>query len=67
MNSNMKSYKLYDIFSLGDTLKSIGFTNIKKTDAFSSSISKWNSHNLDIDQSKEPRKKDSLYVEAVKP
>lgn len=56
---------MYDRYSLSYLLKTIGFKDFEITTAFASRISDWSEFHLD-DKNGEPRKPDSLYVEAVK-
>jgi predicted SAM-dependent methyltransferase len=57
---------MYDSYSLGELLKSAGFKEIQKVDAFNSSIKDWSAHQwLDTEDGK-VRKPDSLFMEAVK-
>jgi predicted SAM-dependent methyltransferase len=58
---------MYDSYSLSELLKTIGFKEINKVDAYSSRINDWSSHQwLDVENGK-VRKPDSLFIEAIKP
>ncbi len=57
---------MYDEYSLGELLKSVGFKHTERKDAFSSSISNWENYRwLDVEGGR-VRKPDSLFVEAMK-
>lgn len=56
---------MYDSFSLGRLLKTVGFENIKECTVFESGIPDWNNFGLEIINGK-TRKPDSLFMEARK-
>jgi hypothetical protein len=56
---------MYDIYSLGNLLKDVGFKNIEKMDFNKSKIADWHSFTLDEVNNK-IRKPDSLFVEGIK-
>lgn len=57
---------MYDSYSLGELLNRIGFKDIRKVDAFNSSINNWPANQwLDVEEGK-VRKPDSLFLEARK-
>jgi predicted SAM-dependent methyltransferase len=57
---------MYDRYSLGSLLETVGFSQIRVVDAFTSSIPDWEKHRwLDVENGK-VRKPDSLFMEAVK-
>jgi len=57
---------MYDRYSLGCVLETVGFSQIRVVDAFTSSIPDWDKHQwLDVEKGK-VRKPDSLFMEAVK-
>jgi predicted SAM-dependent methyltransferase len=58
---------MYDRYSLKLLLEKCGFKNCERKTAFESGIKDWNKFNLDGNsQTKEVRKPDSLFMEAVK-
>ena len=56
---------MYDIYSLGNLLKDVGFKNIEQKDFDQSNIPGWRSFSLD-EVNNTIRKPDSLFVEALK-
>jgi predicted SAM-dependent methyltransferase len=56
---------MYDYYSLSTLLNDLGFTQIKRVDAFTSSIEDWKSYNLDAVDGN-TRKPDSFFIEARK-
>jgi len=56
---------MYDIYSLGNLLKDVGFKNIEQKDFDKSHIDNWRSFGLDEVNNK-VRKPDSLFVEGIK-
>ncbi len=56
---------MYDRYSLSELLKNNGFKDIKVCTAFESSITNWESYQLDV-IGEEVRKPDSLFIEARK-
>lgn len=58
---------MYDRFSLIQLLTKVGFTKCDTQSHLTSFISNWKEFHLDHTHSGEPRKPDSLYLEAVKP
>lgn len=57
---------MYDSYSLGQILKNAGFKEVKKVDAFNSSIKDWTENQwLDVENGN-VRKPDSLFMEAKK-
>jgi len=58
---------MYDRVSLVELLKKVGFIKCSTQSHLSSYISNWKEFHLDNTKSGEPRKPDSLYLEAVKP
>lgn len=56
---------MYDSFSLGRLLKSVGFEEIKECTVYESGIPNWNNFGLEIINGK-IRKPDSLFIEARK-
>jgi hypothetical protein len=58
---------MYDRFSLIELLNKVGFNKCSPQSHLSSFINNWKEFHLDNTQSGEPRKPDSLYLEAVKP
>jgi predicted SAM-dependent methyltransferase len=57
---------MYDRYSLGSLLETVGFSQIRVVDAITSSIPDWEKHQwLDVENGK-VRKPDSLFMEAVK-
>jgi predicted SAM-dependent methyltransferase len=56
---------MYDAYSLGKLLKSVGFINIQVKTANDSNIPDWNNFGLDL-QNNKVRKPDSLFMEASK-
>jgi len=58
---------MYDRVSLIELLKKFGFTKCSIQSYLSSFITDWKEFHLDNTESGEPRKPDSLYLEAVKP
>jgi hypothetical protein len=59
-------YWMYDQFSLGDILKSVGFDQISLQNPHESTIDKWADYQLDVKDGMiyDPT---SLFMEAVKP
>jgi SAM-dependent methyltransferase len=57
---------MYDEYSLKSSLESVGFRNVWKKDAFSSSIEGWEEYWLDADKDGTIYKHDSLYMEGMK-
>lgn len=58
---------MYDDFSLSNTLKDLGFTNIKIQTGNTSYNNEWYKYSsLDMDQDEKLRKPDSLIIEALK-
>ena len=58
---------MYDDFSLFNTLKDLGFTNIKIQTGNTSYNNEWYKYSsLDMDQDEKLRKPDSLIIEALK-
>jgi len=58
---------MYDRVSLIELLNKVGFTKCSIQSHLSSFITDWKEFHLDNTESGEPRKPDSLYLEAVKP
>ena len=58
---------MYDRVSLVELLKKVGFIKCSTQSHLSSFITDWKEFHLDNTESGEPRKPDSLYLEAVKP
>jgi len=58
---------MYDRVSLIELLNNVGFTKCSTQSHLSSFITDWKEFHLDNTESGEPRKPDSLYLEAVKP
>ena len=58
---------MYDRVSLIELLNKVGFIKCRAHSHLSSFISNWREFHLDNTKSGEPRKPDSLYLEAVKP
>ena len=58
---------MYDRVSLIELLNNVGFTKCSTQSHLSSFITDWKEFHLDNTESGEPRKSDSLYLEAVKP
>ena len=58
---------MYDRFSLIELLNKVGFNKCSTQSHLSSFITDWKEFYLDNTESGEPRKPDSLYLEAVKP
>ncbi|CAH0166662.1 putative S-adenosylmethionine-dependent methyltransferase MSMEG_2350/MSMEI_2290 [Pedobacter sp. Bi27] len=56
---------MYDRYSLGHLLKTLGFSNVTVTNAFTSNIPNWVGFELD-GKDGEVRKPDSLFIEAIK-
>ncbi|RME78984.1 MAG: methyltransferase domain-containing protein [Planctomycetota bacterium] len=66
-NSGEVHMWMYDDFSLSRTLKKVGFQNINRVDGHESSIPHWSQFGLDTkSRSNQPRKPDSLFMEAIK-
>jgi len=57
---------MYDRYSLGRLLESIGFRNIRQQVASRSEISGWESFHVDTNEDGNPYKPESLYLEATK-
>lgn len=55
---------MYDRFSLGDLLESVGFRGVRQMSAFASEIAGWEAFHLDADEDGSQYKLDSLYLEA---
>ncbi len=58
---------MYDSFSLGELLESVGFAHPQRFSATESQIPDWNSFHLDSEPDGRTYKPDSLFMEAVKP
>jgi hypothetical protein len=58
---------MYDRISLIELLKKLVLPNAASSHTYPVSITDWKEFHLDNTESGEPRKPDSLYLEAVKP
>jgi predicted SAM-dependent methyltransferase len=57
---------MYDRYSLGQLLESVGFSGVQQQDASTSRIAEWESFHLDTNDDGTPYKRESLYLEAMK-
>jgi predicted SAM-dependent methyltransferase len=56
---------MYDRYSLGQLLHSIGLADVRKVEAWESQIPNWSQFSLDVESDGTVRKPDSLFMEAV--
>jgi Tfp pilus assembly protein PilW len=57
---------MYDRFSLGKLLISLGFSQVVVRSAQDSYLENWQAYHLDADEAGNTYKKDSLFIEAIK-